>query len=560
MSYVADVLRTNKTIYFVWEIDDRGTKKYFSNATFVIPNSAGSDILVEGKILNHYWVGNRFDFRTMRYSVSYVSLSLSNNDRFQDSQTFLDGAEATCFIYAAGLDYADIQKNGIVFCGNIQVDRYSRKNYKITINDFTKNLSICAVPFISGDRWDDITAQPSSENAPYPIVYGNKPYFPIYYVDDDSRSIGGNTLDYVFILAAGKILSVDADYTGGEVEIVDSDGTALSAANYELIEVIDRKNFPVTVINHDNSWATLEGTYNPPYFASARGYYDNGEFTGGSSDADNLIEHPAAVSLHLLTNYSDIKKNKVDRASALEAKQRTPGLKVATAIINEENITTILNRFSEQFFISYLQRGGKVSFTAFDINRTPTASIDTDNDAISDVEITRTPEDLICNYLYGRYYYKPWKNTYGGNALLNHENDYLLKLSEQIYGRRKKIIEMSEVGQDGEGVAFHILRRYRDFFAFRHDLLSFAVEAWLAWDILEGDCVAITCPVGESGWQDENFICIERSFSSNGTAKLLFWRINPNKSIGVLRRGYLELVGGGFVEMESGKRIDLVGG
>jgi hypothetical protein len=139
-------------------------------------------------------------------------------------------------------------------------------------------------------------------------------------------------------------------------------------------------------------------------------------------------------------------------------------------------------------------------------------------------------------------------------------------LSEQIHGRRKKVLDLDYIGLHGEGTANAVLRRYRDFFAFRHDLLTFDLGLGISWDIHEGECVGITCPEGENGgWVNEKFLCIERVFSSKGKVSLLLWRINPNYTIfntlgeANAPSGKLVLEGGGYVTLEAGGKVDLEG-
>lgn len=147
MSTISDAFRKDRYVYPVVELDFEGWKKYYSTATLHIPNADGDTIHCQNKLLTKgMTVGQNFDFSSFRYSTNDVSLSIINDDRFQDNEVHrnLDRGTGRIWLWSESLDFTDIEEKPILR-GKFRKDKHTNAEYSFSLADFaqvaTKEIS-----------------------------------------------------------------------------------------------------------------------------------------------------------------------------------------------------------------------------------------------------------------------------------------------------------------------------------------------------------------------------------------------------------------------------------
>ena len=123
----------------------------------------------------------------------------------------MDGGTGEVYIWCEGLDWTDIDTEGLIYKGAFKKDYHDRYHYSFSLIDRSRTLTLL-IPqnTINSDTWANHRTEGgggSVAGKSQPIVLGDWPKrVPLNCVD---------TSAYKYQVAAGFMKSVDADYTAG---------------------------------------------------------------------------------------------------------------------------------------------------------------------------------------------------------------------------------------------------------------------------------------------------------------------------------------------------------
>ena len=507
-------MKKAREIHLLVELDFGGLIKRYSHRDISIPYSAGKDKFFEAKILNKdLMIGNSFDILTMKYSIQKVSIQLANDIRLQDEEKRrrLDGGIGRIYVWCEGLDWADIEVDGMIFQGIFAKNQHDNLQYSFTLKEESKN-KFKTLPgiTINESTWPDMRTEGgggSVAGKPTPLIFGEfTKGVPLLCVD---------TAAFKYLACAGAAKSTEAEYNAGTYDVFDKDGGVIAPANYTVYKAVDGEGSLVTSFDFTGDQASLE-----PLSCSIQGLYDgSGEITGTE---DALIEHPADIYHYFLKYYSDI--DDIDIKSIRTMRSLLTGLKFSTIINSPVSGDSMVDRILSQCQCARIVRpGGNMGVTTFDTGGIIQKQIKRDIDMTGkSVVIKSTPDEAVVNDLEIHYRYNPLTTKYEGKITKNHTNNKACEKSYQQYGERpQKILQLPDIGT--ETAAEYIVSRYLGIYAFRHDLILLSVLYHDGFDIQEGDCGLITADEGPSwdgnGYVDEKAILLDRKFYKDRIAQ-----------------------------------------
>ncbi len=521
MSTISDALKKAKQIYFLVELDFNGLKKRYSNIDISIPNSGGDAPFFENKILNDFNIGSTFDISGPKYSIASVSITIANDDRLQDEEVTrrLDGSTGKIYVWCEGLDWTDIDTEGVIFKGVFKKVNHDKAKYPFSLTDQSRyKFNELTGSTIGADTWSAHRTEGGGGSVAgkvQPMVFGDwEKAIPLLCVD---------TAAFKYIAMLGISKSVDGDYTATTKNVYDKDGSVIAAGNYTF--------YPGGVDGQGNIIAYFDFTGdqagNEPLSCSINGLQDgSGLYTG---TAGTLIEHPGDMVYYLMDNNSSLLTADIGVESLKTMKAVLPGLKFATIIKTQANTLDIINRILGQCSCAMLTRtGGKLGIMIFDTGATEISRIVGNNDAIGDPIFSKTREGLIVNNLRVQYGFNPTTGQYESDFVLDQGNNAVCKKSFFEYDTEypQKVLQYPDVRTEAN--ARFLADRFLSIRAFRHDVVNMTVPYWIGWDPQEGDGGLLTLEDGSSadgnGWTNEKCILVEKIFEAK-TIRQRWWRI-----------------------------------
>lgn len=518
-SVITEALKKSKQIEILVEIDFNGLIKRYAMRNISVPESGGESRFFEGLILHPIQVESKYNLNSNTYSLGNVGITIANSDRLQDIEVTrrLDGSIGTVYIWTDGLDWSDIDSEGIIFEGYFQKEWHDKYQYAFNLIDLMKKASkTIPVNTINTDTFPNHRTEGgggSVAGLPQPILYGDWPNrIPLKCVD---------TIGFEYLACGGISLSTDADYTATTENVYDKDGSVIGAGNYTFYpDGIDDKGNPITYFDF-----TGDQSSNEPLSCSIQALVDNsGKIVGTVGD---LIEHPADIIYHLLWHNTNLDLVDIDIQSIKTMRAQLPGLKFASIVNRQTDSILIIDRLLSQCQCARIQRSGKVGIMAIDINAIAVSRCKRFDQIQRTVRISKTPENLICNSLKVYYAFNPTTSKYEAELTRDRQNNPDCAKSYYDYGARpQQIFKLPDVQEEATAIA--LANRYITLHAYRHDIVTFEAPYWIGWDTMEGDIGLLTIKEGSSvdgaGWIDEKCILLERQFREN-TILQKWWRI-----------------------------------
>jgi len=521
MSTISDALKkAGEKVAFLVQLDLNGLIKRYTNRPggISVPNSGGDDPFFEGKILNELSLGSSFDISGPRYSIGNIEVVISNDDRLQDEELIrrLDGGAGSVYVWCEGLDWTDIDSNGLIRKGIFQKNNHTKNRYSFSLVDQTKDkFKELPGQTINADTWPNHRTEGGAGSVAgkvQPLVFGDwSRGIPLLCVDD---------INFKYLAMLGYSESLDSEYTATTENVYDKDGSVIGAGNYTF--------YPAGADGLGNIVGYFDFTEdqvsNEPLSCSIKGKDDgSGKYTGTAGD---LIEHLADIVYCVMDQFSNLDSDDIHLTSIKTLKQILPAAKCATYNNASVNGFDLITRLLSQFQCAMLpQVGGGIGVMGFDVDAISIGKVDGNTDIVGDDPVfSKTREDLICNNLKVQYGLNPATGQYEGEFVRDRTNNPDCKKSYYEYGERPQVLLQLPDIQD-EAIASLAADRFLQIRAFRHDVVSFAVPWWIGWDFLEGDAGELTLEDAPGGWIDERCLLLERKFNSK-TVKQQWWKIS----------------------------------
>lgn len=525
MSTLSDALRKSKEVQFLVELDFDGLVKRYAMRDIVVPYSTGTDKRFEAAILQPFEIGSRFDFRNFAYSYQGVTIDIANKGRLQDEETRrkLDGGTGRVYIWAPGLDWSDIETNGLIFAGTFEKEYHDRNTYRFSLRDLTeKRWKMIPETIISSDTWGNNVRETGgyhTQNAvagkPEPLCFGDWPKgVPLQCVD---------TVNFYYLVHAGKSKTTEAEYNAGTYDVYYFSGSVDNPGNYTFYpNGTDRQGNPVAYFAFIADRVSFE-----PLSCSIKGLYDgSGEITG---TAGSLIEHPSDIVHYLMRHHSLLGLDEIHEESIKTMRSILPGLSFASLINTQANGADIIDRILRQCMVARISWQGRLGVMTIATGAPALGKIDWQRHLVGTGEkILKTPIDEICNVIKTRYALNPTTGQYEEELSRDRTNNETLRKSYYDYGEQPEyVFDLPDV-QD-ETTAVGLTNRLIDLKANRRDIVEIELPYWDGIDYLEGDAAVLSLRDGPSadgaGWSDEKCILIEKRFRQNAIMTR-WWRID----------------------------------
>lgn len=522
MSTINDALRESKSPLFLVELDFDGLIRRYAARNVSVPNPGGDEKLFEAEILNAFEVGSSFDLRSFTYSATSVGLQIANKERLQDRETtrMLDRYTGTIYVWCEGLNWSDIETDGIILRGRFQKNYHNKYVYSFTLREFSED-KFATIPrtTINIDTWPDHRTEGGAGSVaglPQPLVFGDwskgVPLLCVRY-----------SAPFCYIVHIGITKSTEAEYNATTENVYDKNGVVINAANYTL--------FPNTYDGEGNvvslfHFGANDQVANEPLSCSIRALTDpNGEITG---TAATLLEHPAHIVHYLMIHRSNLSSSEIHAESLKTMVSLLPGFKFASIINSPSSGVDIIDRLLFQCLCARILRKGGVGVMVFDTSVPEIQHMIRDsNMVVRTARISKTPADLIVNDFRVFYKLNPTTGNYESELVRDRTNNPECERSYHDYGERpRKELRLPDVHV--EAIAVAIVNRYIEYLAYRHDLIELEVPYWEGFDTLEGDKGILTLEEGSStdgaGWTQEPCILLERKFGEKSIYQK-WWRI-----------------------------------
>lgn len=520
MSTISQAMKDARQVHYLVAFEFGGLVKRYAMRDIAVPYSTGNPMLFEGSVLEEIEVSSRFDFRSLTYASQKVSLTLANADRLQDEETRvkLDGGIGSVYVWAPGLDWADIETHGLVYKGITELDSYDRHRIKFSLSD------------VAGRRWKTIPETmintgtwPSARIAggggsvmglPQALVFGSwTKGIPLKCVD---------TAAFKYLACFGQAKSVDADYTAGTVDAYDKDGAVIDPAGYVFYPgALDAEGNLISYFDF-----TADKVASEPLSCSIQGYVDgSGEITG---TAGNLIEHPADVIYYLMKYHSLLDPGEIHVESIKTMRSLLPGISLASIVNLQVSGADVIGRILSQCGASPLTMGGKAGVMIIATDGPNLGALRWDHHLIGKgAKISKTPADDIINRVRCKYALNPATGKWEGEFTRDRTNDAACEESYYDYGEQPEYtLELADVQE--ELTARALASRLIGLKAQRHDIAEIEVPFWDGFDLREGDAALLTLREGASpdgsGWSEEKCILIERTLKRH-TITQKWWRV-----------------------------------
>jgi hypothetical protein len=513
-------MRDSKGVQYLVALDFNGLVKRYGMKDTVVPYSTGTDLFFEGVIIEEIIISSRFDFRNLSYAAQKVTVRIANASRLQDEETRvnLDGGTGSVYVWAPGLDWADIETNGLIFKGVFELVSYDRHTLTFNLTDFAeKRWKTIPDSNISTSTWPSARVAGGSGSV---IGTSQAMVFGAWTKGVPLRCV--DTAGYKYLAMAGVSSSVDADYTAGTVDVYDKDGAVIDPAGYVF--------YPSGADTLGNLVAyfdfTSDKVASETLSCSIEGIGDgSGEITG---TAAALIEHPADIIYYLMKYHSLLESTEIHVESLKTMRSLLPGIEFASIINSQANGLDIVQRMLKQCSAAMLSIGGKVGVMTLVTDGPTMGALKWDHHLIgSGATITKTPYDEIRNRIRARYALNPTTGRWEGELARDRTNDADCAKSYYDYGEQPEYsADFADVQSEAHAVA--LVRRLIELKGHRHDIVEIEVPVWDGFDFREGDSAVLSiregASSGGSGWTDEKCVLVERTFKRR-TIVQKWWRI-----------------------------------
>jgi hypothetical protein len=507
MSALSDAMQKAKAVEILLDLDFRGLPRRYASREIAVPDSTGPDRLFRACFLKVPEIWQTFDFRTMTYSSRSVAVEITNKERLQDDEVgrTLDGCTGNIYAWAPGLEWADIERDGLLFSGLFQKNDHDKYSYRFSLDDPWEPRSVLIpATTINAATWPNMRTAGgggSVAQKPEPLLFGKWPKgIPLRCVD---------TAAYKYLAQAGVSKNLHTDYSGGAYAVYNKSGGVIAASNYTF--------YPSGLDAQGNVCAyfdfTADQSANEPLSCSIRGLYDaSGEITG---TADGLIEHPADILTYLIARHTIFTETGTDKESFKTMRTILASAKFAVLINDQVPAVDAINRIAGQCLCAPLIRAGKAAVMTLDTTIPPRGKIAASNEIVGrTAKITQTPKDDICNKVRLRYALNPTTGQFEAELIRDRTSSNVAKRSYLDYGEAEKTFDCPDV-QD-QIVAYQLADRLLEIKAYRHDMAEIELPYWEGIDWREGDVAELTLEEGPSrtgqGWIGERCVLIERSF------------------------------------------------
>lgn len=520
MSTITEALKKAKSVDFLLELDFGGYKLRVAQRDLSIPYSGYASKRFEGVIKSGISFSSNFDMNSFAYSQRSLNVELINKKRFQDYEKKLqvDGGIGTLYLWCDGLDWSDIENDGIIFKGIFRKTYHNLDSYVFALYE-----------------------QPYAKFYPLPRWTINETTFPNHRTEGGSGSTAGlpqamifgdwskgiplkciDTIAYRYLAGVGPVKSTEAEYNAGTEKVYDKDGSVISAANYTFYpNSNDGLGRPVATFTF-----TSNQSANEPLSCSIRGIYDEiGTITPAAGD---LLENLADIIHYLLSNRTNLDDDEIDVESIKTARSLLAPAKIATIVNQQVEGASLFSRILNQGSAAMLQRRGRIGLMVLDRNVSIVHRLKRSDQIGRTLGISKTPPDLIVNNLLVRYGLNPTTGEWEGEFVLDRTNDARCAHSYYTYGAQpQQTLELPDI-QNKSSAEFLASKRL-DIFAERHDIIEREVPYWVDFDMAEGDAVEIEAIEGASldgqGWSAEKCILLDRTYNERSVTQRL-WRVN----------------------------------
>jgi len=494
-----------------------------------VPYSGYDERLFEGLITNNLNVKSSFEWRNFKYSIANVPITIWNKERLQDHEKTrrLDGGIGKIYLWTDGLDWTDIDPEGLIFRGVFKKEWHDKYSYSFNlVDDSDTKFRLLPETTINTDTFPlhrtEEGGAGSVAGMPQPLLYGDwTKGIPLKNVKYDTT-----TPDYEYLACVGVVKSSEAEYNAGTEFVYTSTDSTVNPANYTFYPGgLDGQGHVVAYFD----FGANDQTTSEPLHCSIRGLTDgSGEITG---TAGTLIEHPSHIIEHLLRYHTGLNplNDEIDFQSIKTMASILPGLKFATIINQSVSGVDVVDRILSECRCARIPRQKGLGIMTFDLDAVRTGIIKRTIDVVDrTIRISKTPDNRVCNNLRVSYGLNPMSGQYEGEVIYDWTNNSDCESSYYQYGERPQVeLRLSDV--QAEYVARYLAKRYLDIYTFRHDIAIIEVPYWTGWDIIEGDAGQLTLEEGSShtgtGWINEEFILIERQFKPV-TIRQTWWRVD----------------------------------
>ena len=516
---IKDVLQEAALVEFLLELDFDGYRLRIAERDISVPYWDGKDPKFQGLVLSMSYPATSFNLSSMSFAIGQISVTMANSMRLQDQECIrrLDGAIGRMYVWADGLDWFQIRRQGLVFQGVFEAQNHDRKTYAFVLADHAaKRLKRVPGVTINTDTWPNHRTEGGAGSVAGKVVnlaMGDWPRgIPLQCID---------TANYKYACHLGKAKSADADYTATTENVYDKDGSVVAAAGYTFYpEGGDGQGNPLAYFDFTGDQAS-----NEPLSCSVQALEDgaDGYYTG---TADALIEHPAHMVHYLLDRYSigvsELDLMTIKRMAVLLQMKFAVFVNQATGAID------LVDRILSQCLCARIPRPDGIGIMTFDTAGLDLARI-ADRDVAGLPSFSKTPASAICNDLEVFYALNPATGKYEGRIYRNRSNDATCEQSYRQYGEQpQREVHLPDVQQEVTATA--CTDRHLAIHAFRHDIVTFPAPYKL-YDVIEGDAALLTLADGPSpdgtGWNQEKCLLLDRRFNKKTIAQR-WWRVGVN--------------------------------
>ena len=514
-------LRKAARVHFLLELDFDGLTKRYAMSDVSVPDPGRKPKFFEGIILQHFEVTTSYNITTQKYSIASIPVTIANKERLQDEETRrrLDCGTGKIYLWCDGLDWPDIERNGLIFSGIIKVEGYNRKAFSFRLEESTKSkLKRLPESTINSDTWPDHRTEGGAGSVAglfQPLAFGDWPKGLLLRCVD--------TVNFKYLACTGIPKSTDADYTAEIENVYDKNGSVIDAGNYTFNPVgLDGEGNMVAYFDFTAGQAA-----NEPLSCSIQGLRDNsGEYTGA---VGSLIEHPVHIVHYLVREYSLLDTEEIDLESIKTAASFLSGAKFASIINADAATVDIIDRILWQCQCARVPRADGFGIMTFNADPVVIKRIE-DADLKSAPVFDWTPKDSLCNSHRVYYALNLITGKYEHEFVRDKTNKEICKKSYHQYGGQpQRELNLPDIRD--HSTAFICANRYLFRHAFRHEIVTLEVPYSRGFNILEGDGALLTLEDGSSidgnGWVKEPCILLDRKFQKN-TMLLRFWRISTN--------------------------------
>jgi hypothetical protein len=508
---LANLIRAAGGHEILVELDMCGRTVRACRRAVAVPSSVENGRLFRPILQNEITVSANLDLDAFTVPLGRVNVTVENSGRIQDLEVSrsADGGECRVYLWAEGATWEDISEAGLIFSGTVQKLRHDRFTYEISAVERSRSTwgQVPGVAVTPG-TWPNLrtgSAAGSSAGRVVPLclgVFGAA--LPLICVNEALS---------VYAVCLGGVLSSDADYTAGDVNVYKAGNTLVDPAGYVFSIVQDGAGNPTAVF----TFAAPPSSADEPYFCSiSAGYDGTGEYTGSAGSA---FSHPADIVNYLMAVHGP---GNADIESLRTMRSLLFGFGFSFAAVSQADCLDLVQRLLWQCRAALVPvPGGRVGVAVFGANSPLAGSIDSATGVLGrGVEVARTPASWLQNNVEFRYDYNWAFSAWGASFAPGPADSALVAASRAEFGTTPRIqVDLPDVRTDA---AVRLCAwRWLWLHAYPRDLVSLALPAASALSFRPGESLLLTAPEGPGGWTDEKFIVTGRTFGQKNAGLTL---------------------------------------